>query len=204
MVDVSSGVEPAPTRRTNIWCARFIQSAKAPRSGAEGESLMTAPLTASPRSTPIAPGPICAAISAISGGRYVAETLMPLLLDLEQAYLKAKGDPTFHAELGGLLTHLCRQPSPLDFAERLTRHLGGGENLFQARRTESHRRPQGEQLLGQIMLAKRMGKTRIIAETGAGQHGVATATQPRRCSGCRASSTWAPSTSSGRSRTCSA
>jgi tryptophan synthase beta chain len=110
------------------------------------------------------------------GGRFVAETLMPLILELEQAYTKAKRDPTFQAELDHLNTHYAGRPSPLYFAERLTDHLGGAKIYFkrdELNHTGSHKI---NNCLGQILLARRMGKTRIIAETGAGQHGVAVAT----------------------------
>ncbi|KAB2915849.1 MAG: tryptophan synthase subunit beta [Hyphomicrobiaceae bacterium] len=110
------------------------------------------------------------------GGRFVAETLMPLILDLERAYDEAKADPTFHKELAELNTHYSGRPSPLYFAERLTEHLGGAKIYFkrdELNHTGSHKI---NNCLGQIQLARRMGKTRIIAETGAGQHGVAVAT----------------------------
>ncbi|HEX6001695.1 MAG TPA: pyridoxal-phosphate dependent enzyme, partial [Hyphomicrobiaceae bacterium] len=110
------------------------------------------------------------------GGRFVAETLMPLILDLEQAYNEAKADPAFHAELTNLNTHYAGRPSPLYYAERLTEHLGGAKIYFkrdELNHTGSHKI---NNCLGQILLARRMGKTRIIAETGAGQHGVAVAT----------------------------
>ncbi|MBC2861580.1 tryptophan synthase subunit beta [Stappia sp. 28M-7] len=112
----------------------------------------------------------------IFGGRYVAETLMPLILDLEQAYKDAKADPAFQAEIDNLNTHYTGRPSPLYFAERLTAELGGAKIYFkrdELNHTGSHKI---NNCLGQILLARRMGKTRIIAETGAGQHGVATAT----------------------------
>lgn len=112
----------------------------------------------------------------IFGGRYVAETLMPLILELEQAYKDAKADPDFAAELEYLNKHYTGRPSPLYFAERLTNHLGGAKIYFkrdELNHTGSHKI---NNCLGQILLAKRMGKNRIIAETGAGQHGVATAT----------------------------
>jgi tryptophan synthase beta chain len=112
----------------------------------------------------------------IFGGRFVAETLMPLILDLERAYEEAKADPKFHAELEHLNTHYSGRPSPLYFAERLTEHLGGAKVYFkrdELNHTGSHKI---NNCLGQILLARRMGKTRIIAETGAGQHGVAVAT----------------------------
>jgi tryptophan synthase beta chain len=110
------------------------------------------------------------------GGRFVAETLMPLILDLEQAYDAAKADPAFKAELTHLNTHYAGRPSPLYYAERLTDHLGGAKIYFkrdELNHTGSHKI---NNCLGQILLARRMGKTRIIAETGAGQHGVAVAT----------------------------
>ncbi|WP_072369062.1 tryptophan synthase subunit beta [Hyphomicrobium sp. NDB2Meth4] len=112
----------------------------------------------------------------IFGGRFVAETLMPLILDLERAYNEAKADPAFHAQLAYLNTYYSGRPSPLYFAERLTEHLGGAKIYFkrdELNHTGSHKI---NNCLGQILLAKRMGKTRIIAETGAGQHGVAVAT----------------------------
>ena len=110
------------------------------------------------------------------GGRFVAETLMPLILDLQQAYDDAKADPQFHAQLTHLNKHYSGRPSPLYFAERLTEHLGGDKIYFkrdELYHTGSHKI---NNCLGQILLAMRMGKTRIIAETGAGQHGVAVAT----------------------------
>ena len=112
----------------------------------------------------------------IYGGRYVAETLMPLVLDVERAYAAAKADPAFDTEMARYLTHYVGRPSPLYFAERLTAKFGGAKLYFkrdELNHTGSHKI---NNCLGQILLAKRMGKKRIIAETGAGQHGVATAT----------------------------
>jgi tryptophan synthase beta chain len=112
----------------------------------------------------------------IFGGRYVAETLMPLILDLEKAYNEAKADPSFQNELDYLLEHYAGRPSPLYFAKRLTERLGGAKIYFkrdELNHTGSHKI---NNVLGQVLMAKRMGKTRVIAETGAGQHGVATAT----------------------------
>ncbi|MFW2436662.1 MAG: tryptophan synthase subunit beta [Parvibaculales bacterium] len=114
------------------------------------------------------------------GGRFVAETLMPLILDLEKAYGTAQQDPAFDAELVDLQTHYVGRPSPLYFAERLTEHYGGAKVYLkrdELNHTGSHKI---NNCLGQILLAKRMGKTRIIAETGAGQHGVAVATVAAR------------------------
>ena len=114
------------------------------------------------------------------GGRFVAETLMPLVLDLERAYEAAKTDPAFHAELNGLLKHYVGRPNPLYYAERLTAHLGGAK-IYLKREDLNHTGAHKiNNCLGQILLAKRMGKTRLIAETGAGQHGVATATVAAR------------------------
>lgn len=116
----------------------------------------------------------------IFGGRFVAETLMPLILDLQAEWEKAKTDPEFQAELQHLNTHYTGRPSPLYFAERLTAELGGAKIYFkrdELNHTGSHKI---NNCLGQILLAKRMGKTRIIAETGAGQHGVASATVAAR------------------------
>ena len=114
------------------------------------------------------------------GGRFVAETLMPPVLELEKAYEKAKHDPAFQAELDGLLKNYVGRESPLYFAERLTQHLGGAK-IYLKREDLNHTGAHKiNNCLGQILLARRMGKTRIIAETGAGQHGVATATVAAR------------------------
>ncbi|WP_275786795.1 tryptophan synthase subunit beta [Pararhizobium gei] len=116
----------------------------------------------------------------IFGGRFVAETLMPLILDLQDQWNRAKTDAEFQAELQHLNTHYTGRPSPLYFAERLTAELGGAKVYFkrdELNHTGSHKI---NNCLGQILLAKRMGKTRIIAETGAGQHGVASATVAAR------------------------
>jgi tryptophan synthase beta chain len=114
------------------------------------------------------------------GGRYVAETLMPLILELEQAYTDAKADPAFHAELDDLLKHYVGRPSPLYFAERLTDELGGAKIYLKRDELNHTGAHKINNCIGQILLARRMGKTRIIAETGAGQHGVATATVAAR------------------------
>ena len=110
------------------------------------------------------------------GGRYVAETLMPLILDLEKEYNAAKQDPAFHAEFDDLLEHYVGRPSPLYFAPRLTEELGGAQVWFKRDELNHTGAHKINNCIGQILLAIRMGKTRIIAETGAGQHGVATAT----------------------------
>ncbi len=110
------------------------------------------------------------------GGRYVAETLMPLVLELERAYGEAKADPAFQAELDGFLTHYVGRPSPLYFAERLTAHYGGAKIYFKRDELNHTGAHKINNCMGQILLARRMGRTRIIAETGAGQHGVASAT----------------------------
>src|SRR3954469_22667680 len=112
----------------------------------------------------------------IFGGRYVAETLMPLIRDLEVAYNTAKDDPAFIAEMAHLRTHSAARPSPLYLAQRLTDQLGGAKIYLKREELNHTGSHKINNTLGQILLARRMGKTRIIAETGAGQHGVATAT----------------------------
>ncbi|MEC7290625.1 MAG: tryptophan synthase subunit beta, partial [Pseudomonadota bacterium] len=110
------------------------------------------------------------------GGRYVAETLMPLILDLETEYRAAKQDPAFAAQMDDLWAHYVGRPSPLYFAERLTEHFGGAKIYLKRDELNHTGAHKINNCLGQVLLAMRMGKTRIIAETGAGQHGVATAT----------------------------
>jgi tryptophan synthase beta chain len=110
------------------------------------------------------------------GGRFVAETLMPLILELEAAYKAAKADPSFQSELDGFLEHYVGRPSPLYYAERLTEHLGGAKIYFKRDELNHTGAHKINNVMGQILLARRMRKSRIIAETGAGQHGVATAT----------------------------
>ena len=135
-------------------------------------------------------GPDEQGMFGIFGGRFVAETLMPLILDLEREWEKAKNDPAFKAELSALSTFYAGRPSKLYFAEGLTRHLrdvasakglGGGAKIYFKREDLNHTGSHKiNNCLGQILLAKRMGKKRIIAETGAGQHGVASATVAAR------------------------
>ncbi len=125
-------------------------------------------------------GPDDQGMFGIFGGQFVAETLMPLILELQEKWSEAKKDPAFRDELQYLNAHYTGRPSPLYFAERLTEHLGGAKIYFkrdELNHTGSHKI---NNCLGQILLAKRMGKTRIIAETGAGQHGVASATVAAR------------------------
>lgn len=110
------------------------------------------------------------------GGRYVAETLMPLILEVEEYYLRYKNDPEFIAELDYYLEHYVGRPSPLYFASRFTEALGGAKVYFKRDELNHTGAHKINHCMGQILLAKRMGKKRIIAETGAGQHGVATAT----------------------------
>jgi len=112
----------------------------------------------------------------IYGGRFVAETLMPLILELEQAYAQARKDPQFAAEMTGYLNNYVGRPSPLYFAERLTQHLGGAKIYFKREDLNHTGAHKVNNVLGQVLLARRMGKERVIAETGAGMHGVATAT----------------------------
>ncbi|WP_025897330.1 tryptophan synthase subunit beta [Sneathiella glossodoripedis] len=116
----------------------------------------------------------------IFGGQFVAETLMPLILELDEAYEDAKKDPDFSRQLDGLLKHYVGRESPLYFAERLTEHFGGAK-IYLKREDLNHTGAHKiNNCMGQILLALRMGKKRIIAETGAGQHGVATATVAAR------------------------
>ncbi|HJP54626.1 MAG TPA: tryptophan synthase subunit beta, partial [Rhodospirillales bacterium] len=112
----------------------------------------------------------------IYGGRFVAETLMPLILDVERTYEEARNDAAFAAEMGHYLSKYVGRPSPLFFAERLTRHLGGARIYFKREDLNHTGAHKINNCIGQGLVARRMGKTRIIAETGAGQHGVATAT----------------------------
>ncbi|MCA0850018.1 tryptophan synthase subunit beta [Salipiger thiooxidans] len=112
----------------------------------------------------------------IYGGRFVSETLMPLILDLEAEYERAKTDASFWAEMDDLWKHYVGRPSPLYFAERMTEELGGAKIYLKRDELNHTGAHKINNVLGQIILARRMGKTRIIAETGAGQHGVATAT----------------------------
>jgi len=116
----------------------------------------------------------------IFGGRFVAETLMPLILDLEKAYKEAKNDPAFKSEFNSLMKDFVGRPSPLYFAERLTEYFNGPKIYFKRDELNHTGAHKINNCIGQILLAKKMGKTRIIAETGAGQHGVATATVAAR------------------------
>ena len=121
-------------------------------------------------------GPDAGGHFGIYGGRYVAETLMPLILELERAWHEARADPAFQAEIDLWARHYVGRPSPLYFARRLTEHLGGARIYFKRDELNHTGAHKINNTVGQILLAQRMGKTRVIAETGAGQHGVATAT----------------------------
>jgi tryptophan synthase beta chain len=112
----------------------------------------------------------------IYGGRFVAETLMPLILEVEKAYEKASSDDGFWAEFDRLMKHYVGRPSPLYYAQRMTEHFGGAKIFFKRDELNHTGAHKINNTIGQILLARRMGKKRIIAETGAGQHGVATAT----------------------------
>jgi tryptophan synthase beta chain len=155
-----------------------------------------------PRSNSLRNGPDGRGRFGEFGGRFVAETLMPLILEVEQAYLAARADPAFKTELDAYLKNYVGRPSALWFAERLTRHLGGAKVYFkrdELNHTGSHK---ANNCMGQILLAKRMGLASSPRPAPA-----STAWRRQRCarcSGCRAPSTWAPPTSSGRSRMCSA
>jgi tryptophan synthase beta chain len=132
--------------------------------------------TASLTSPMVSPVNAKAGRFGLYGGRYVPETLMAALEELEQAYAMADADPAFHVELNGLLHHYCGRPTPLYFAKRMSEQLGGAKIYLKREdllHTGAHKINNA---LGQGLLARRMGKQRIIAETGAGQHGVATAT----------------------------
>jgi len=132
--------------------------------------------SASVRLNSYSSGPDSTGHFGIYGGRFVAETLMPLVLAVEAAYKKAKADPSFQEELDYYLKHYVGRPSPLFYAQRLTQKLGGAKIYFKRDELNHTGAHKINHCMGQILLAKRMGKTRIIAETGAGQHGVATAT----------------------------
>jgi tryptophan synthase beta chain len=136
---------------------------------------MTKPVPNSLRTMPDAQGHF-----GLYGGRFVAETLMPLILELEEAYKTAKADPGFAKEMDYFLEHYVGRPSPLYFAERLTRHFGGAKIYLKREELNHTGAHKINNCMGQILLALRMGKKRIIAETGAGQHGVATATVAAR------------------------
>ncbi|ARR54084.1 tryptophan synthase subunit beta [Rhizorhabdus wittichii DC-6] len=140
---------------------------------------MNAPNT-SPRPNTLRNGPDEQGQFGQFGGRYVSETLMPLILDLEREYRAAQADPAFRAELDDLMRHYVGRPSPLYYAERLTEHLGGAKIYLKREELNHTGAHKINNCIGQILLARRMGKTRIIAETGAGQHGVATATVAAR------------------------
>jgi tryptophan synthase beta chain len=133
-------------------------------------------VTALPQPNSFRTGPDERGHFGIFGGRFVAETLMPLILELEKAYAEAKADSAFQAEMASYLTHYVGRPSPLYFAERLTAHCGGAKIYFKRDELNHTGAHKVNNVLGQILVARRMGKERIIAETGAGQHGVATAT----------------------------
>jgi tryptophan synthase beta chain len=125
-------------------------------------------------------GPDARGRFGIYGGRFVAETLMPLILELERAYEKAKDDPDFGAELAAWLADYAGRPTPLYLAERLSAQLGGARIYFKRDELTHTGAHKINNTIGQILLARRMGKRRIIAETGAGQHGVASATVAAR------------------------
>ena len=140
----------------------------------------------------------------IYGGRFVSETLMPLILSLDAEYERAKTDPSFWAEMDDLWTHYVGRPSPLYFAERLTEYCGGAKIYLKRDELNHTGAHKINNVLGQILLARRMGKTRIIAETGAGQHGGGNRHGLRALLVCNASSIWARMMSSAKPPMCSA
>jgi tryptophan synthase beta chain len=125
-------------------------------------------------------GPDANGLFGAFGGRYVAETLMPLVLDLNREYEAAKNDPAFLAELAYFQSDYIGRPNPLYFAERLTEYCGGAKIYFKREELNHTGAHKINNCIGQVLLAKRMGKKRLIAETGAGMHGVATATVAAR------------------------
>ncbi|MDA5194581.1 tryptophan synthase subunit beta [Govanella unica] len=129
-----------------------------------------------PASNSLRTGPDDHGHFGIHGGRYAPETLMPLLLEVGEAYEAARNDPSFWAEYDSLMSSYVGRPNPLYFAERLTEHLGGAKIYLKREELNHTGSHKINNCIGQILLARRMGKPRIIAETGAGQHGVATAT----------------------------
>jgi len=136
--------------------------------------------SSAPPANSLRSGPDATGHFGIFGGRYVSETLMPLILELEEAWNEARQDPAFWAEFNDLMANYVGRPSPLYFAERLTEHLGGAKVYFKRDELNHTGAHKVNNCIGQILMAKRMGKPRIIAETGAGQHGVATATVAAR------------------------
>ena len=184
-IDISSGVESAPGVKDVALIENFFRAVTAARGEPRCLSSLCMNRGDRPMNKPIEPnsfrtGPDEQGMFGIFGGRFVAETLMPLILDLERHWIEAKTDPEFKKELHALSTFYAGRPSKLYFAEGLTKHLGGAKIYFKREdlnHTGSHKI---NNCLGQILLAKRMGKRRIIAETGAGQHGVASATVSAR------------------------
>ncbi|CAN5636050.1 hypothetical protein BH23CHL6_BH23CHL6_08980 [soil metagenome] len=176
-VDVASGVEvrgTVPPRKDALAVGLFVKRARAAR--------FDQPQVES-RPQPVAPGLVEAdargrwGVERDLGGRYVPETLVPALVELEQTYAQVRRDPTFWAELRELLSHYAGRPTPLYRADRLAATISPRLRLYLKREDLAHTGAHKiNNVLGQALLARRLGKTRVIAETGAGQHGVATAT----------------------------
>ena len=174
-VDVSSGVERAPGDEGSGENPRLRRGGAGRGCGCTSDAIGAASVTVHQPNS-FRTGPDERGRFGNFGGRFVAETLMPLILELEEAYAAAKADPAFRQEMDGFLAHYVGRPSALYFAERLTEHFGGAKIYLKREELNHTGSHKVNNVLGQILLARRMGKKRIIAETGAGQHGVATAT----------------------------